>query len=271
MEPGIYKDISNEDYHRGPGLSASGLKLLAQSPSHFKGSVREETPAMRIGTALHTAVLEPDRFADEYVAAPDIDRRTKAGKEAWAELEQSGKLVLSAKEYGDACGMAEAIRRHSIAVSLVSGGMAERSVYWECTAVVADAVGEEEVPFLCKARPDYIRPLSKGHLVVDLKTTPDARDFERSAYSLGYHLQAAHYRSGLNSTPYGAPKSFVFVVVEKTPPYGVMVYDASQEFLNRGHDENTALYSLYAKCLKTGSWPGYEEKIQILSLPKWAA
>jgi exodeoxyribonuclease VIII len=266
MEPGIYKDISNEDYHNGPGLSSSGLKLLAQSPAHFKDTVREETPAMRIGTALHTAVLEPERFAAGYVSAPDIDKRAKAGKEAWAELEQSGKTVLSAKEYADVQGMTAAIRRHSIAGALVTGGTAEQSVYWDCSAVIDDI----PVTFTCKARPDYIKPLPSGYTVVDLKTTPDARDFERNAYSYGYHLQAAHYLRGLNNTE-GVARGFVFVAVEKAPPYGVMVYEASQEFLTRGRDENSMLYSLYARCLKYDNWPGYEESIRVLDLPRWAA
>jgi hypothetical protein len=248
-------------------LSASGLKLLAQSPEHYKYAVREETPAMLKGTATHCAVFEPERFEKEYIVAPKVDRRTKAGKETWAELEESGKIVLSAEDYADIVGMAASVRRRSISGELVAGGIAEQSVYWEYTAVIVEDIN---FTFTCKARPDYIKPLSGGYVVVDLKTTQDARDFERRAYSYGYHIQAAHYLHGLNNTEYGAARGFLFVAVEKTPPYGVKVYEASQDFLCRGNDEIFKLYSLYAQCHEYNNWPGYEETIQPLNLPRWA-
>jgi exodeoxyribonuclease VIII len=267
MKVGIYQNISNEEYHESPGLSASGLKLLAQSPAHFRYSRRETTPAMIKGTATHCAVFEPERFAEEYIAAPVLDRRTKAGKATWEELEARGKNILSAEDYTDIRGMAESVLSHSYAGSLVSGGVAEQSIYWNYTAVI-----DEDIPFTftCKARPDYIRPLSEGYIVVDLKTTQDARDFEHSAYKWGYHLQAAHYLHGLNNTEYGAARGFVFIAVEKTPPYGVIVYEASQEFLTRGNDEIFSLYLIYARCSHQNTWEGYEETIRVLDLPRWA-
>ena len=102
MEPRVYGGIGNEEYHKGPGLSSSDLKLLARSPLHYKTAKAfhpEETNAMRLGTAVHCAILEPDRIDVEYVLAPEgIDRRTKAGKAQWAELEATGKTILSCEE-----------------------------------------------------------------------------------------------------------------------------------------------------------------------------
>lgn len=268
MEPVIYDDISNADYHKGPGLSASGLKLLARSPAHFKYSLREETPAMKRGTAVHTAVFEPERFFLEYIAAPKIDRRTKDGKTAWAALEDSGKIVLTEAEYADVVGMAAAVKKHSRAGLLVTGGVAERSIAWEYNLVLDD----EPTQILLKARPDYIKPISSGCIVIDLKTTMDARAgaFASDAYRRGYHLQAAHYMRGLTSAECETPRSFVFVVVESEKPYGVMVYQAKQDFINRGHEECIRLYELYARCVRDGVWPQYDEAILPLSLPAWA-
>lgn len=71
MKPGIYSDISNEDYHRGPGISKSGLDLINRSPMHYKAVIdaandNEPTDAQALGTAAHAIILEPAEFAKNY-------------------------------------------------------------------------------------------------------------------------------------------------------------------------------------------------------------
>lgn len=89
MKPGIYQDISNEDYHNSPecnALSAGGIKSILKTPAHFKAAQtgNSPTPAMIFGSAAHSYILTPQ--LGEVVQAPDINRRTKAGKEEWAEF-----------------------------------------------------------------------------------------------------------------------------------------------------------------------------------------
>ena len=119
MKVGIYPNISNEEYHASEGISASGLKLISRSPAHYKYSVREETLAMRRGSATHCKVFEPDQFENRYAVAPECDKRTKAGKETWAELEASGKIILSADEYEQVTNMAASVRTDDDAGQLV--------------------------------------------------------------------------------------------------------------------------------------------------------
>ncbi len=74
MKPGIHFDISNEVYHSGPEVSNSGLALVAKAPALYRYATdnreqREPTEAQKIGTAVHTAMLEPDVFAKEYCRA----------------------------------------------------------------------------------------------------------------------------------------------------------------------------------------------------------
>lgn len=70
--PGVYADISNADYHGGPGISKSGLDIIEdRTPATYRHvtdnpSERTETAAMRIGSAVHAAILEPDLFGQEY-------------------------------------------------------------------------------------------------------------------------------------------------------------------------------------------------------------
>ena len=122
IKPGIYRDIPSYDYHNGKGLSSSNLKDLLRSPLHYITNVKlgnKETPAMKLGTATHCAILEPERFDIEYIEAPYIDRRTKDGKALWSELEQSGKIVLTHEEYSNVTSMAKAVSEHELASKLL--------------------------------------------------------------------------------------------------------------------------------------------------------
>jgi hypothetical protein len=64
---------TKEDHFGAPGLSNSGMSDLAVSPLRFwflhvnpDRKPKEETPAMIFGSALHMAVLEPERFPERY-------------------------------------------------------------------------------------------------------------------------------------------------------------------------------------------------------------
>src|SRR5690606_26886762 len=90
-EPGLYPDVPADVYHRWPAASQTVLKIMRdRSPAHARQYMLtppEPTPAMVLGAAIHAAILQPDVFARQYVRAPELDRRTRAGREAWEQLE----------------------------------------------------------------------------------------------------------------------------------------------------------------------------------------
>jgi len=257
------------EYHSGEGVSRSDLRLILRSPAHYKAAKeapQEETKAMLIGSAFHCLTLEPELFPRRYVVAPDgLDRRTKEGKEAWAsfESEAAGKKVLKQEDYEAAEKMAQAIQEHPLGGRLVNGGEAEKSVFWETST------GNGQV--LCKCRPDYIKALRGSTVIVDLKSTEDARPeaFGKSSWNYGYHMQAAFYMDGLSATlgPVGA---FLFIVVEKHPPYAVAVYQASDQMIDAGRKQYMNALEVYAECTAKDVWPAYPQEIQELWLPGWA-
>ena len=63
---------------------------------------------------------------------------------------------------------------------------------------------------------------------------------------------------------------FRFVVVEKSPPYAVNVFDASPEFLARGAEDFKRTLALFARCVAEDHWPAYEPTIKPIGLPKFA-
>ena len=86
-------------YHAEKAIGHSGIVKMLKSPAHLREYLdhpHEPTPAMAFGTAVHTYVLEQDRFAEELVVAEKFDRRTKEGKEAAARFEEAnqGKIVI---------------------------------------------------------------------------------------------------------------------------------------------------------------------------------
>lgn len=104
MKPGVYLDLSNAEYHGGEGINKGLLDVVDRSPMHARALLdfandndREPTAAMVIGTALHTLVLEPEKFAELYVGeltqadAPDAiaDRDTLV---AMVEEMNAGRL-----------------------------------------------------------------------------------------------------------------------------------------------------------------------------------
>ena len=90
-------------YHADRAIGHSGIVKMLKSPAHLREYLDHPhmpTPAMAFGTAVHTFVLEQERFADEFVVAEKFDRRTKEGKEAAARFEEAnqGKALITSEE-----------------------------------------------------------------------------------------------------------------------------------------------------------------------------
>lgn len=260
-----HEGLSNETYHKLPANSPSRLKLLARSAAHYYDAylapdreVQEPTPAMQVGTALHTAVLEPDLW-DSTVAVPpqQFDRRTKVGRELAAEFERenAGRIVLAPDDADRVRRMADAVRRHPAARFLLDlPGRREASYTWSDVAT--------GLP--CKARPDWH---SEDHrLVVDVKTTKDASrsEFARSIAGFDYHVQAAWNRAALGA------EQFLTIAVENVRPFAVAVYPASPAMIAAGDRRIAAALQLLAQCHAEGRWPGYGDLVQEpIELPGW--
>jgi hypothetical protein len=249
---------SNADYHADPAVSASHLHAVARSPYHywsrFLDSNRiplEPTAAMRLGTLVHTAVLEPDELSKRYSTC--LPRNTKAGKEQAERMATAGIEAVTGSDMALALSMANSVRNHPAAAALLAQGKAEQSFWWDDTTT----------GLRCKCRPDWYY----GTTVIDLKTTTDASPsgFARSIATFRYHVQASHYLTGLHGA-----KRFVFIAVEKTAPYAVAVYELDAAAMAAGDELRQRDMRVIADCQATKEWPGYGDDCQTLSLPSWA-
>lgn len=270
--------LDDELYHQDTSrVSASGLKVLAQSPAHFWARYRDpnrekrvETDALRVGKAVHCCALEPEKFVERYVRLDDeINLRTKVAREYRDELLASGRVPLKAEEYDRVMRIASAMRRHPVWPAWMTSGHAEHLITWE----------DEETGVLCKMRADYLLTPEQGAplglpvgLVPDLKTCRDARSFPRDAWNLGYHIQAAFYRRGYRAH-FGTydPPPFVFLAFEKEAPFAGIPYPAGPDFLAAGDREVSRLLRLYADCNSSDNWPAYSPELIYLEPPAWAS
>lgn len=262
--------MDNAAYHAHSAVSKSHLDLIARSPLHYWARyldpdrvAPEPTPAMRLGTALHTHVLELSKWDEQIAVAPgDINRRTKEGREQWAAFEAAAKrkTVITADDAAQVMAMGRAVLVHPAAAMLLGlPGKAETTHMWTDASTGLD----------CKCRPDWLT--DDGSIVVDLKTTKDAspRGFKQSVANYRYHVQAAWYLHGLEQATGRRPDQFIFICVESTAPYACAVYAADAEMIERGHDQAMRDLAKLAVCRAADHWPSYSEQIETLSLPGW--
>ena len=261
--------MTEKEYRAHPAISRSELWCIRESPEKFKwfkDHPEPPTPALIFGQVFHKLALESMTFDTEFAVAPDVDLRTKDGKAAWAEFTAAadGKTVITQDVFDKASDMVCALYRAPFVKKLLDGER-ELPLFW------TDEMTAEQ----CKVRLDALSEVNGQPIIVDLKTTADASTdgFMRSAVRLGYHFQAAMYSEGYKQNTGKIPK-FVFIAIEKEPPYSVNILLADDAFLQCGYDIFRELIGIYSECKRTGVFYGYlgaYNAINNLGLPAYLA
>ena len=253
-------------YNALPGINWSTLKHAGKSPKHYRHAVdagdKEPTPAMRIGSAVHCAVLEPDEFPRRYVVWTGGARRGKA----WTTFRDSvedGREILTESECDRCIAIRDAVRNDPVAAKYLAGpGTFERVIQWT----------DEETGLRCKGIIDRCADDVDGkRVLVDLKTTADANPhkFAATAARLGYHGQFAYYFDGMDAS--GEPVDrVVMIVVETSGPFDVCVYNVGEEVLWAGEEMYRGLLEKVKGCMSLGRWPGRFLCEEEFTLPQWA-
>ena len=263
MSHGI--EMSNADYHANKAISKSKLDAARKSGQHLHdmlyGPPRESTAAFDIGTVLHASAL-PGENADEIaVRMPKgMDKRTKDGRAFVAE--HKGKIILNSTDAYCIDQMMASMLEHPVSSALVKGelpGKAEQSFF----------ATEPETGLEIKARPDWI--LDDLSLIIDLKTTKDAspKGFQRSLVDYRYYVQAAWYLDAVELATGKRPEGFLFVAVEKARPFATGVYMADEEMIKVGREHAMEDLRKIAKWQAEDAYPGYSDRAEMISLPKW--
>jgi len=256
--------MSNDEYHGHHALGSSDVRKIMVSPLHYAG---HEEPAVRpphftFGSAVHSAYLEPDLFADEYRAKPpEVDGqgpRTKAYRE-WIESQPEVEWMKQ-DDYDKVLRVVDSALAHPISNEFFKGEVVvEGSLFFKMNGVE------------CKARPDAVSLTADGLDVLDLKTTTDASEdaFRKSVGNLGYWIQEWFYRKALREAGYKV-RRFIFLCVEKSPPFACQSFTLDQADVDSAEELVSNALRSYKRARDEDTWDGYPTQTKEISVPHWA-
>lgn len=272
MTLGMIHDEPFDIYLRSGAVGSHALGDFAASPllyarKYLSGATDTEprSDAFAFGTLFHAALLEGDKaVAQRFVMRPEgLDRRTKDGKAAWAELEASGKQITSAEDMALVDKMRAAVRSKTTAATLLSRGAPE---------VVFRAPFAGGLTLQCRCDWfDEVRDAYQRPTILDVKTVESIADFDRQFRNYAYYRQAGFYQLVVTEAlklP-GAYPRFIFLVCEKGEPNDCALFEPCETTLDYARTECLGLLKRMAECAATNDWPGQPDAVQSISLPDW--
>jgi hypothetical protein len=212
---GAFKVIDS-DYHAFKAINSTSLKAASISMANFKDVYFPDELAppkgrpdhFAFGTAFHAMMLDPPEFKRSFVSKPDVDFRTKAGKE-WKAANR-GKHILNPWDEYSLAKMRANLEASRYWKEFTTGPYeTELAVFW----------ADEMTGLQCKAKFDLIN-WDRG--VLDLKTIAKNATERNIGYAIrdyGYSLQGSHYTTGLRAVFPDACDVFAFGFCEKNPPF----------------------------------------------------
>ena len=241
FKKGVYENLSFDEYNSIPAYRASDLKEANRCMFTWKNKKEMvETPALLEGKLQHTIFLEHHNFDNEFVIKPEIDRRTKIGKQDYEDfLNTVGDRIPISQTLYDTC-------------------MERREVVSDFIPAKHHKV-ELTICFMWngyqfKSRLDW----HDGERPWDLKTCRDAspRGFRNAVNIFGYNMQGSLYVDACKAV--GLPANgFSFLAQEKTHPYPYGVYELSDEALVYGQAKNEQALNLILIAKEKNEYPPY--------------
>ena len=277
-QEGVIYDLPDADYRSASGISNSMLKNVALdgeepgSPAHFVASFLDpqtDTDALFMGRSVHQRILTPNEPLPGVVAVPETYTNEKGEVKPWSgnakvcknwleAQKQAGLRPLKQEQIDAMDGVVNAIAQNETCKLAFKEGKAEVSLFKRWS--------NQNGTILRKARLDWVCP---GAALVDIKTCLDARacEFDRVLWARRYYVQAAYYLDVWNElNPDDQKTDFVFIAVEKFPPFAVQLFAVDQSDIDNGRREYRRNLSLVIECLKTGVWPAYPEGVQPIKM-----
>jgi hypothetical protein len=252
--------MTGKEYFTAPGINATAIKAGRQSMRlmHHVLTTRGKpaTPAMRMGTLIHAAVLEPDTVSTW--AVRDAKNWTGKGVAEW-KAEHADQTQVLAHEVTDLLRISAAVHANRDAAWLINATRHEVPLFWDG----GDQYGQ------AKARADGVAP----GILMDLKTTKgdiDDRTIERLSWNMGYHVQLGWYREGANAAEYAVPTDGVYIIwLRQGDDLDCRVSRLSTALVEVGAEQAIDIAHRYRVHEACGTFPGVSSAIETLEAPAW--
>lgn len=269
---GIKYGMPFEEYAAVDALSGSALAHMRRSPMNYRWHMDNPQPptdAMKLGTVIHTAILEPPLLGkiaawgsiqEHYTDGGNLRPRNSKLYDAWADA-NAGLIQMTKVEYEECQETVKSVYESPAARKyLCADGETEVSLFW------FDKDGR-----YWKGRIDKLILTKNTATIVDLKKARSCSSylFGKQAFNLGYHVKAAIYRDGIRTLT-GMEAKFHWIAMESKPPYECAVYRATSDILLLGGEECDKLVRMLGECERTQNWPPEQEEEEDLILPAYA-
>ena len=280
IDPSSYHRRDPEVKRGNPAyiMSNSELTEFARNPHRWRAGYREgdmeDTEATAWGNLIDVLVLDPERYGDKFVVAPEVypceptkkDSRTEKPwtwnanycKE-WRD-EQGDKTIIKTSKLEDSDRAIKALATDSIISEVLECSKKQVMV----TAEWHDKPTGLIVPLkiLIDLVPDIKHELF-GQFLGDLKTCRDAsqRGFKMAIFQRGYHNQGALYLDVYEAATGENRTDFIFPIQENFDPFEPARRMLSTEYIQIGRDNYRLAIAKYCQCLATLNWPGYDDEI----------
>ena len=203
--------MSNDEYRSIRAISASDIKTMKESIDRFLHQnklMRDESEAMLVGTMLHEAILEPDKFRfSAYRVSPK-----KAG--AINSMINNARIVFS-----------KALEGSESEVSFVAK---DDVFYRKCRT---DAFNEQKGIIFDLKTTRYA-------------TTDEFIRYDLTKF--GYDIQAAWYIDTLQLLGYNI-NYFIFLVVQNMNPYNVYAISLHDSLIEQGRSKYQEILNKYTE------------------------
>jgi hypothetical protein len=251
-----------KDYEQLSALSQSAIKDAKQEgwqyfyKRHIERSLPfEPSKSMEMGTALHLALLEPEKLHDVILAIPD-DVLNKDGHKkgkTWDDFKKANanRILLKTDEMSNLFNAVESVKVHPAAGPLIAAkGIIEKPISFKWGNTQFKGIPDKVIPSVA---------------TVDVKSTcvVQPKKFQRQAEDLLYDVQCRCYVEGVEQQ-YGERLPFVFIAVEMEPPFRVRAYQAPEDWMLSGFAVINEVVQEYERRMAENDWNDVEDREFVL-------
>tara|TARA_Y100001938_G_scaffold151136_1_gene246447 strand:+ start:219 stop:1016 length:798 start_codon:yes stop_codon:yes gene_type:complete len=254
--------MRDRDYRNQTGYSQSDLRILVEKcPKAFRYHLDNPQPrssSMMLGTAVHIALLEPDKIASE-IAVTELKTRRGQAWDTFKTENLNKECILKADEWAHVLGCVDEIRQHPLwNQCLRDNPVIEKPLFW------SDPFNPN---IKLKSKPDIVTDT----MVIDVKTTTDLSSFHRNFFNYWYHFQASAYTRAVQQEYGGEPRQYKILAVETKGINLVKAFDIDDQVIEFGSMYWEKALSILTWCLREDRYPDYGDQANgYIGLPEWA-